>query len=765
MRRPSAILLTVILALVLGCAAPPKTKIGRLYTGLSEGLPRLDPAILKNRKILIDPGHGGLFRGTVGQDSLEEARVNLGVSLYLWGLLNEAGAEAMLTRSAERDFLSADDSSVVFDLQARVAMACSLQPDVLVSIHHNAQSKRDPEVNQVETYYRAGDPASFDLAVSVHRHLMRNLGIDTGEVRQSNYYILRNVEIPAIIGESSYLTHPEVEENLKLSDKQRLEAEAYFLGILEYFHRGIPRLHLLSPAETTLTSVPEIVFQAEDSGGLGIDPDAVHMVLNWREVAPVFERDGARIVYRLEWDAPNGTYELSLTVRNLLGNSSHRKNCRFKIDFPPVSAVFEPYPRSAPPEGGLVRMQTRLLDRRGLPVADGTRVLVSGRQGEGTREAIVRGGKIEFPVAAPAGNKNLQITISCRGERFDFEMKRSDPGERPVRGIFIENEMNNEPVINASILCMDSVVQSGSDAGLYLVPSEQDSCGFHIQAPGFEPKDVQSPEDTISLSPWFEGKLLGKRFLLDPQGGSAARAGTGRLGLSGAYVNLLVARYLSAYLENAGATVLLTRQTEEIHTPQDIVTMANRFGADRYIEIRRGNPSGGEARLVKAYYFPGSRLGPDFAENISRALSETLGLPVQPPEELVTYPLQQTACPAVVIEAPWIGRIDEELLLGESWYQRLQAYGMFIGILRHFEASPPSALSISITGSGEAANWLVIVDGTWKLLTNPDGEAVFQALDGGLHKIEIRRGQFVFRKQVELPAGAREAVIFEVSPQ
>ncbi len=296
MRRTCFILLTVILGLAIGCAGPPKTKIDRIYTGLSEDLPRLDPSILQGRKIVIDPGHGGLFRGTVGQDSLEEAWVNLGVSLYLWGLLNEAGAEATMTRSAERDFLINTDSSLVFDLQTRVAIACSLQPDVFVSIHHNAQSKRDPEFNQVETYYRTGDPASMDLATAVHRHLMRNLGIETGEVRQGNYYILRNLEMPAIIGESSYLSHPPAEDKLKLSDKQRLEAEAYFLGILEYFHRGIPRLHRLSPVETTLTIVPAIVFQTEDSGGLGIDPDAVRMAVNEQEVTPVFDRTSGRAI-------------------------------------------------------------------------------------------------------------------------------------------------------------------------------------------------------------------------------------------------------------------------------------------------------------------------------------------------------------------------------------------------------------------------------------------------------------------------------------
>jgi len=218
--RPTARWFAAVLALALACAAPPPTRLDRLYSGLDESLPRIDPSILAGRSVLIDPGHGGWFRGTVGQDSLEETSVNLGVSLYLWGLLHEAGADAHLTRAIDRDFLSEADSSVAADLQVRADLADSLRPDVFISIHHNAQPQRDPERNTVETYYKAGDPASLDLAFAVHRHLMRNLGIDAGEVRQGNYFVLRNVDAPAIL----VLTRVGIAENKAISYQTLLHA-------------------------------------------------------------------------------------------------------------------------------------------------------------------------------------------------------------------------------------------------------------------------------------------------------------------------------------------------------------------------------------------------------------------------------------------------------------------------------------------------------------------------------------------------------------
>src|SRR5512132_3112483 len=90
-----------VLAGLAGCGAPPKTVEVKapeaLYRQLEDPLPRVDRTLLSGYKILIDPGHGGSFRGTMGADSLEEKKVNLGVALYLWGLLREAGAEAVLT--------------------------------------------------------------------------------------------------------------------------------------------------------------------------------------------------------------------------------------------------------------------------------------------------------------------------------------------------------------------------------------------------------------------------------------------------------------------------------------------------------------------------------------------------------------------------------------------------------------------------------------------------------------------------------------------
>jgi N-acetylmuramoyl-L-alanine amidase len=272
------------------------------------------------------------------------------------------------------------------------------------------------------------------------------------------------------------------------------------------------------------------------------------------------------------------------------------------------------------------------------------------------------------------------------------------------------------------------------------------------------------------MSPWCQGKLTDRRFLIDPEGGPPAKTGAGLLGLSGSFVNLQIAGYLAGYLRGAGANVLISRSSEETRTPQDIVIMANRFQADRYIALRQrpssdqaGAPADSHQVIFNTYYFPGSRLGSDYAEKLSFSMSGLLGLPLNLPGETITYPLQQTACPAVIVEGASLDRLETELLLGQSWFQRLIAYGIFTGTLSHFELSDRASIRVTIEDPEDPANWLVIVDDTWTLLTDPDGSATFHTLPAGPHTVEIQRAERRYLKQVEAVSDMITGLNFNVS--
>jgi N-acetylmuramoyl-L-alanine amidase len=651
-----------------------------------------------------------------------------------------------------------------------VAAVDSLNPDILVSIHHNAQNDRDPNKNAVETYYRFGDPGSRDLAFAIHRHLMRNLGIEEGEIKPGNYYILRNIDVPAILGEGSYLTHPGVENNLRLSEKQRLEAEAYFLGILEYFSRGTPRLKMLAPHDSVLTTVPVLAFDVDDVGGLGIDPAGIDLKINGSPVTAYLNGAGSRITYSMSWDSPNGNYETAIAVRNILGNSSRVHRVPFRLDLPPVSATFENSPAALPHAGGSVRIRARLLDERGISVADSTAVSIATSAGAAPPAAFVHDGFVEFPLTVNAGAKKVTVTLSSRGRDFDavLEQASGDPGRSLTRFVIVDS-LSRKPLHHAFILVGDSLVANGSNSGVYFLPADFRTSGrpHWFMAPGYQPWIADSPAhlawaDTLLLTPWYDGLLVGIRFVLDPEGGFGAGPGRGELGLSGSHANLQVARYLAEYLRAAGANVLLTRTSEQTLSPRDVIDVTNKFGANRYIEIRHRNAHLDSALAVDAFFFPGSRTGSAMASVAQAAIATTLGLQVRAARDLVTFPLQQTACPAIVIEYPSIGNLGEELRLAEPWYQRVQAYGLFAGIIEHYGATTDSTLTIRLISGLPASNWLVTIDKTWSLLTGPDGIARFPAL--GRHHaslIEVRQGA---SRHEYRPDVAKAAYTISVSP-
>ena len=91
--RRTAPWVVLIFAALLGSCAPRRTA-PPANTGYPEvPAPVAAPAAafaddaLRGRRILLDPGHGGVFRGVVGRDGLDEATVNLDVALRLRDLL------------------------------------------------------------------------------------------------------------------------------------------------------------------------------------------------------------------------------------------------------------------------------------------------------------------------------------------------------------------------------------------------------------------------------------------------------------------------------------------------------------------------------------------------------------------------------------------------------------------------------------------------------------------------------------------------------
>jgi len=218
------------------------------------------------RRIVIDPGHGGHDPGAIGPGGLREKDLVLDVALRLAGLLrSQLGAEVILTRSTDR----------FIPLEERTAIANTQRADLFLSIHAN--SSRSHKARGVETYYLnfATDPhaeevaarenaiseatlkdlqdlvkaitlnskidESRDFAATLHEDLVPAVrpAPDRG-VRTAPFYVLIGANMPSVLCEIAFVSHPDEERRLRSKDQRQKIAESLARGVGDYLEQLNP---------------------------------------------------------------------------------------------------------------------------------------------------------------------------------------------------------------------------------------------------------------------------------------------------------------------------------------------------------------------------------------------------------------------------------------------------------------------------------------------------------------------------------------------
>jgi N-acetylmuramoyl-L-alanine amidase len=346
------------------------------YERRVESLAGLDTSPLRGRRIALDPGHGGRFPGIDRRQRPDRGRGQPRRRAQPLGVAGRRGRRRDADAHERQDFATASDSTLRQDLAARTVKANAFDPDVFVSIHHNADAGSRHDLNETQTYYKFSDPdASYDLGQAIHRHLTVNLGIGAERLLPGNYYVVRNAAGPAVLGESSYLTNPAVESRLALAAKQRLEAEAYFLGLLDYFRAGVPRITaariepLAGGADPLDGSERPWIVAVTDRA-----PGTAKLLLDGVPVdSSRIEKSALsgswRLRVRPDSALTDGRHRVEWSVRATGGNWSRARRDSFDIDLPVARTELLAAP-SGLASGQVVGLTLRALDRHGRAVSD-----------------------------------------------------------------------------------------------------------------------------------------------------------------------------------------------------------------------------------------------------------------------------------------------------------------------------------------------------------------------------------------------------------
>ncbi|MFF2178535.1 N-acetylmuramoyl-L-alanine amidase [Lysinibacillus sp. NPDC058147] len=183
---------------------------------------------LKDRIIIIDPGHGGSDVGTL-YDKIYEKDITLKVSTLVKDKLEAAGAKVLMPRTGD----------TFSPPQKHIDFAHANYGEIFVSIHVN--SAKNTDAKGTETYYAKtpGDmyQEDIDLATFVNNQIVKNVNMKDRKVKEMKYIVIANTNIPAILVELGFLSNNE--DRAKLTDDQQLElfAESIYKGILEYYSK------------------------------------------------------------------------------------------------------------------------------------------------------------------------------------------------------------------------------------------------------------------------------------------------------------------------------------------------------------------------------------------------------------------------------------------------------------------------------------------------------------------------------------------------
>jgi N-acetylmuramoyl-L-alanine amidase len=221
------------------------------------------PFPLEVRRIVLDPGHGGVDPGASGSHDLAEKDLTLDIAQRLRALLEESGFDVVMTR--ERD------ESV--SLRERALLANRVRGDLFVSVHVNAIP--GPEPCGMEVYYLGAtdDPRARELADLENReagyaltdlrrlldglyahvrreesrvfaHVVReglaaflryaHPGIKDNGVKTAPFLVLTATEMPGLLAEVSCLSNePQAQLLTERGHRQSL-ARGLFVGIRAY---------------------------------------------------------------------------------------------------------------------------------------------------------------------------------------------------------------------------------------------------------------------------------------------------------------------------------------------------------------------------------------------------------------------------------------------------------------------------------------------------------------------------------------------------
>ncbi|MDD9272080.1 N-acetylmuramoyl-L-alanine amidase CwlD [Paenibacillus sp. GCM10023248] len=204
---------------------------------------------------------------------------------------------------------------------------------------------------------------------------------------------------------------------------------------------------------------------------------------------------------------------------------------------------------------------------------------------------------------------------------------------------------------------------------------------------------------TKTWSDW-QLPLSGKTIALDAGHGGPDGGASSREGVIEKDINLAITLQLRDYLQQAGAIVVMTRETdtdlaepgtkgyskrktEDLHNRADLIDEKN---ADMFLSVHLNSIPSPRWKGAQTFYYLNNPNNSNLATLIQEELKKNLENTdrVAKPADRTVYLLKTLKMPSALIEVGFLSNPEEARLLADEKYQRKVAASIYQGVLRFY---------------------------------------------------------------------------------
>lgn len=205
-----------------------------------------------------------------------------------------------------------------------------------------------------------------------------------------------------------------------------------------------------------------------------------------------------------------------------------------------------------------------------------------------------------------------------------------------------------------------------------------------------------SGEEKIYEVESISWKVANRVIVIDPGHGGIDPGAIGRGGTIEKEIVLEISKKLKQLLSQAGAVVVMTRETDtDLSDPggsvaarkrQDLtrrVELANKHKADIYLSIHVNSIPSARWRGAQTFYQRGQEDAKELAEKIQQELRRVLKNTDRLAKGEDFFTNRQTKMTSVTVEVGFVSNSAEEKLLNDQAYQRKIAWAVYSGLAKY----------------------------------------------------------------------------------